>query len=102
MHFSIDQYHFCTTYRHVHQDQYVENGFLFISRFGAIVSQFVRGDIFLDSPCSGPKNLQSAWESVGIEPQKLESGNCEKYLESVGLCKTIIDRIIFFSSYKSH
>ena len=25
---------------------------LFISRFGAIVSHFVRGDIFFDSPCS--------------------------------------------------
>ena len=31
MHFSIDQYHFCTTNRHVHQDQYVENGFYFDS-----------------------------------------------------------------------
>ena len=28
----------------------------FISRFGAIVSHFVRGDIFFDSPCTTPSN----------------------------------------------
>ena len=38
--------HFCTANRHVHQDQYPEHG------FGAIVSYFVGGDIFIDSPCT--------------------------------------------------
>ena len=38
---------FCTTNRHVHQDQCVENVFHLSQGFGAIVSHFVIGECFL-------------------------------------------------------
>ena len=48
MHVSIDQYHFCTTNRHVHQDQYVEKtDFIYLKTWCDRVTYCQRGLFFL-------------------------------------------------------